>query len=60
VINALIDEHQFTKNYGPRCIISKLWHWNIPDSKIPARKQVETRLYYFCKCKLDITMKLGL
>jgi hypothetical protein len=43
-IHALIIEHRFAKNYGPRRIISELCHLNIPDCKIPAQKQLENRL----------------
>ena len=51
LIDALIIEHRFAKNYGPRCIISELHCQNIPDCEIPARKQLENRLYYFSKRK---------
>ncbi len=51
LIDALIIEHHFAKNYGLHRIISKLHHRNIPDCKIPAQKQLENRLYYFWKHK---------
>jgi hypothetical protein len=46
IIDALIIEHCFEKNYGPHHIISELHH-----QKIPAQKQLENRLYYFHKHK---------
>jgi hypothetical protein len=49
LIDALIIEHRFAKNYGPRRIISELRRRNIPDCKIPGKKQLENRLYYFRK-----------
>jgi hypothetical protein len=51
LIDALIIEHRFAKNYGLCHIISELRHQNIPDCKIPAQKQLENRLYYFWKQK---------
>jgi hypothetical protein len=45
LIDALIIEHRFAKNYGPRHIISELERRNIPDCKITAQKQLERRLY---------------
>jgi hypothetical protein len=51
VIDALVDEHRFSKNYGPQRITSELRRRNIPDVKIPGYKQLENRLYYYQKRK---------
>jgi hypothetical protein len=47
LIDALIDLHRFSKNYGTRRITSGLRRQNIPDIKIPGYKQLENRLYYY-------------
>jgi hypothetical protein len=47
LIDALIIEHRFAKNYGPRHLISELCCRNIPDCKMPAQKQLENKLYFF-------------
>jgi hypothetical protein len=60
VIDALILEHHFVKNYGPRQIISKLHHRNIPDFKIPTQKQLENQLYYFRKHTFGYHNEIGL
>jgi hypothetical protein len=51
LIDDLIVEHHFAKNYGLHRIISELHHRNILDCKIPAQKQLENRLYSFQKRK---------
>jgi len=59
LIDALIIEHRFAKNYGPRRIISELPCQNIPDCEIPAQKQLENRLYYFWKRKFRYHNEIG-
>jgi len=59
LIDALIMEHRFAKNYGPRRIISELRRRNIPDCKIPGKKQLENRLYYFRKRKFGYHNEIG-
>jgi len=59
LIDALIIEHCFAKNYGPLHIISELHCRNIPDCKIPAQKQLENRLYYFWKRKFGYHNEIG-
>ena len=59
LIDALIIEHCFAKNYGPHHIISELCRQNIPDCKIPAQKQLENRLYYFQKHKFGYHNEIG-
>jgi hypothetical protein len=51
VIDTLIVEDRFAKNYGLHQIISELRCRNISDCKIPAQKQLKNRLYYFRKCE---------
>ncbi len=59
VIDGLIDEHRFSKNYGPRWITSELRRRNIPDIKIPGYKQLENRLYYYRKWKFGYHNEIG-
>jgi hypothetical protein len=59
LIDDLIFEHCFAKNYGPHRILSEFCCRNIPDCKIPARKQLENRLYYFLKCKFGFHNEIG-
>jgi hypothetical protein len=53
LIDALIVEHYFAKNYGPHRIISELHCRNIP-----AQKQLENRFYYFWKHKFGVLYSL--
>jgi hypothetical protein len=59
LIDSLIIEHCFAKNYDPHRIISELQHQNILDCKIPAQKQFENRLYYFWKHKFGYHNEIG-
>jgi hypothetical protein len=59
VIDALIIEHHFAKNFGPHWIISKLHCRSIPYCKIPAWKQLENRFYYFRKYKFEHHNEIG-
>jgi hypothetical protein len=59
LIDALIIEHRFAKNYGSRHIISELRCQNTPACKIPAQKQLENRLYYFWKHKFEYHNEIG-
>ncbi len=57
LIDALIIEHCFAKNYGPRHIISELRCRNIPDCKIPLRSSWKTGCITFGSENLGIIMK---
>jgi len=57
LIDALIIEHCFAKNYGACHIISELPCQNIPDCKIPAQKQLEKGCITFGSKNLGIIMK---
>ena len=59
IVDALIVENHFAKNYGPRRIISELHRRNITDSRIPGRKQLQNRLYYFRKHKFGYHNEIG-
>jgi hypothetical protein len=59
LIDALIIENRFAKNYGPRHIKSELRCRNIPDCKIPAQKQLENELHYFWKRKFGYHNEIG-
>ena len=59
IVDALIVENRFAKNYGPRRIISELRRRNITDQRIPGRKQLQNRLYYFRKHKFGYHNEIG-
>ena len=48
-IEKLLVKNKFTKNYGPKCLISELRSMNVPESKIPTYKQLQNKLFYFRK-----------
>jgi hypothetical protein len=48
----LMKQHQFTKSYGPRHLMSDLWQMNISENKIPSYKQLQNKMFYFCQHKL--------
>jgi len=45
----LIRQHQFTKSYGPWRLMSDLWQMNILENKIHSYKQLQNKMFYFCK-----------
>jgi hypothetical protein len=47
-ILTLMKQHQFTKCYGPRHLMSDLWRMNISKNKIPSYKQLQNKMFYFC------------
>jgi hypothetical protein len=48
-VEKLLVKNKFTKNYGPKRLISDLQSMNVPDSKIPTYKQLLNKLFYFRK-----------
>lgn len=48
-IEKLLVKNKFTKNYGPKRLISDLRSMNVPESKIPTYKQLQNKLFYFRK-----------
>ena len=59
IVDALIIENFFAKNYGACRIVSELCRRNIPDCKIPGRKQMTNHLYYFRKKKFGYHNEIG-
>jgi hypothetical protein len=51
-IFTLMKQHQFTKCYGPRHLMSDLQQMNISKNKIPSYKQLQNKMFYFCHNKL--------
>ena len=48
----LMKQHQFTKSYGPRRLMSDLRRMNISENKIPSYKQLQNKMFYFRRNKL--------
>ena len=48
----LMKQHQFTKSYGPRRLMSDLRRMNISENKIPSYKQLQNKMFYFRHNKL--------
>jgi hypothetical protein len=46
-ILTLMKQHQFTKCYGPRFLMSDLRRINISENKIPSYKQLQNKMFYF-------------
>jgi len=51
-IVTLMKQHQFTKCYGPWCLMSDLRRMNITENKIPSYKQLQNKMFYFWRNKL--------
>jgi hypothetical protein len=51
-ILTLMKQHQFTKCYGPRHLMSDLQRMNISENKIPFYKQLQNKMLYFRHNKL--------
>jgi hypothetical protein len=51
-ILTLMKQHQFTKCYGPRRLMSDLRRLNINENKIPSYKQLQNKTFYFRRNKL--------
>jgi hypothetical protein len=45
----LLEQNQFTKNYGPKQIMSELCRRNISEILIPSRIQIQNMISYHCK-----------
>ncbi len=52
-IKKLLVKNKFTKNYGPKHLISDLRSMRVPESKIPTYKQLQNKLFYFRKTQFD-------
>ena len=48
----LMKQHQFTKSYGPRRLMSDLRRMNISENKNPSYKQLQNKMFYFRRNKL--------
>jgi hypothetical protein len=59
IVDALIIENRFAKNYGACRIISELHRRNLPYCKIPGHKQLTIHLYYFWKKKFGYNNEIG-
>jgi hypothetical protein len=51
IIEDLLCRNQFIKSYGPRQLISDLRARNVSENKIPSKKQLQNKLFYFCQTK---------
>jgi hypothetical protein len=49
VIDNLLEQHKFAKNYGPKRLVTDLRHQGVAKDKIPSQKQLQNHLYYFRK-----------
>jgi hypothetical protein len=58
VINSLLEQHKFAKNYGPKRLMTDLWHQGVAEEKIPSQKQLN-HLYYFRKTKFQYSNKIS-
>jgi hypothetical protein len=51
-ILTLMKQHQFTKCYSPRRLMSDLRQMNVSKNKISSYKQLQNKMFYFCQNKL--------
>lgn len=52
VILKLMNQHQFTRAYGPRRLMCDLRRMNISENRIPSYKQLQNKMFYFRRHKL--------
>ena len=48
IIVQLLEQNWFTKNYGPKRIMSELCRHNISEILIPSRIQIQNMISYHC------------
>jgi hypothetical protein len=48
----LMNQHQFTRSYGPQHLMCDLQRMNISENRIPSYKQLQNKMFYFCCPKL--------
>ena len=58
IIDQLILQNKFTKNYGSVRIINELRSRGIPDCKIPSKKQLANKLFYIRRKKFEHTNEI--
>jgi hypothetical protein len=46
-ILTLMKQHQFSKCYGPRPLMSDLRRMNTSENKIPSYQQLQNKMFYF-------------
>jgi hypothetical protein len=59
VINSLLEQHKFAKNYGPKRLVTDLRHQGVAKDKIPSQKQLQNHLYYFRKTKFQYSNEIS-
>jgi hypothetical protein len=59
VIDNLLEQHKFTKNYGPKRLVTDLRHQGVIEDKIPSQKQLQNHLYYFQKTKFQYSNEIS-
>jgi hypothetical protein len=47
MIVELLEQNQFSKNFGPKRIMSELRSRNIAEEQIPSRIQIQNKLSYY-------------
>jgi hypothetical protein len=49
MIVQLMEQNRFTKNFGPKRIMSQLHRHNISKDQIPSKIQIQNKLSYHCQ-----------
>lgn len=58
VIDRLIEDNKFAKNYGPKRLVTDLRRQGVAESKIPTHKQIQNHLYYFRRTKFKYSNEI--
>jgi hypothetical protein len=60
LIVQMLEQNQFTKNFGPKRIISELQRQNILEDRIPSRIQIQNQLLYHCRSVYNFNNEITL
>jgi hypothetical protein len=59
IIVQLLEQNWFTKNYGPKRIMSELCRHNISEILIPSRIQIQNMISYHCKSVFNFNNEIN-
>jgi hypothetical protein len=59
LIIALLEQNQFTKNFGPKKIVSELRRHNISEDRIPSRLQIQNKIFYHRKTMFNLNNEIS-
>jgi hypothetical protein len=58
MIVELFEQNQFSKNFGPKRIVSELRRRNVAEERIPSRIQIHNKLSYYRRTVFNFNNKI--